>query len=140
MVQFSTVFDCADGMLARSKDMCTHFGAYLDLVLDRIVDFFIFGGIVIGHFVFSGNLKFLITGIFTTALVFLEMSLYYIIKNYKKREKTGETGGVKILIIFIIFIFSLLNRLDIFILLLLIGVSINIGYKVLTFLAANPKK
>ena len=52
LIQISLVFDCADGMLARAKDMCSHYGAYLDLLLDRIVDFFLFGGIVIGQYVY----------------------------------------------------------------------------------------
>ena len=127
-------------MLARAKNMCSHYGAYLDLLLDRYVDFFLFGGIVIGQYVYSGNLKLFIIGLFTVALVFLEISIFYVIQSYKKREYTGETGPAKSMIIFIIFIFSLINRLDIFILALLIGACINIIYKFIHFLVSKPKE
>ena len=140
LIQISLVFDCADGMLARAKDMCSHYGAYLDLLLDRIVDFFLFGGIVIGQYVYSGNLKLFIAGIFTVALLFLEISIFYVIQNYKKRETTGETGPAKSMVIFIIFIFSLINRLDIFMVALMIGICFNIIFKVIVFLASKPKK
>lgn len=140
LIQLSSVFDCADGMLARSKDMCTHYGAYLDLFLDRITDLFFFGGIVIGYYVYSGNITFFIAGIFAVALAFLEMTLHYVIRNYKKREKPGEAAAARGLIIFVIFILSLLNRLDIIIWALLVGVIIDISYKVLQFPGSNREK
>lgn len=137
LLQLSSVFDCADGMLARSKDICTRFGAYLDLFLDRIVDFFFIGGIVIGYFVYSGNLKFFIAGVFTLTLALLEMSLHYIIREFKKREKPGEAAAARGLIIFLIFVFSLLNRLDIIIWCLMAGAAITIFYKILHFPGLN---
>jgi len=133
LIQLSSVFDCADGMLARSKDMCTRFGAYLDLFLDRITDFFLLSGIVIGHFIYSGNLKFFMAGVFAVALAFLEMSLHYIIREYKKSEKPGEAVAARGLIIFLILVLSLLNRLDIIILAFLIGTIITISYKMIVF-------
>lgn len=132
-IQFSSIFDCVDGMLARSKDMCTRFGTYLDLFLDRITDLFFLSGIVIGYYNYSGNLKFFITGAFMVNLAFLEMALHYIIRDFKKREKPAEAAAARGLIIFMIFILSLLNRLDIIILALLIGTVITIFYKVLHF-------
>src|SRR5512136_3168511 len=38
LIYAGTILDGADGMLARSKNLCTRFGAYLDLYLDRITD------------------------------------------------------------------------------------------------------
>ncbi|MFC2155108.1 CDP-alcohol phosphatidyltransferase family protein [Acidobacteriota bacterium] len=140
ILQFSLIFDCVDGMLARSKDMCTRFGAYLDIFLDRIVDFFFVSGIVIGHYVYSGNMKLLITGIFATALLFLEISLDYITRDYKQREKSGEGAAVKSLFFVIAFVFTLLNRLDIFIIALLIAMIIIISLRVLTFPGLEHKK
>lgn len=137
LLQLSSIFDCADGMLARSKDICTDYGAYLDLFLDLITNFFFLSGIVIGYYVYSGNLKFFITGVFTIALISLEWALHYLIRNFKKREKPGEASAARGLIIFIIFVFSLLNRLDIIIWALLIGVIINILYKVIHFPGLN---
>ena len=140
LLQVSLVFDCADGMLARSKDMCTRFGGYLDLFLDRIVDFFVFTGIAIGHFVYSGNLKLFIAGVFATALAFLEISLDYITRNYDQRKKTGEGGAVKHIIVFFTSILSFVNRLDIFIFTLLITTIIIISVRVLTFPLLGRKK
>jgi phosphatidylglycerophosphate synthase len=137
LLQLSSIFDCADGMLARSKDMCTHFGAYLDLFLDRIVDFFSIGGIVIGYFLYSGNLQFFIAGIFTLGLFFLEMTLHYILQGFKKSKKTGECAAARGLINFLMFIFSLINRVDIIIWFFMIGIPINIFYKILHFTAAD---
>ena len=140
ILQFSLIFDCVDGMLARSKDMCTRFGAYLDIFLDRIVDFFFVGGIVIGYYVYSGNLKLLIAGIFTIALLFLEISLDYITREYNRREKSGEGAAVKSLFFVIAFLFTLLNRLDIFIIALLIAMIIIISLRVLTFPGLERKE
>jgi phosphatidylglycerophosphate synthase len=132
-IQCSSIFDCADGMLARSKDMCTHFGTYLDLFLDRITDLFFLSGIVIGYYVYSGNLNFFIAGAFMVNLAFLEMALHYIIRDYQKREKPAEAAAARGLIIFLIFILSLVNRLDIIIITMLAGTVITIFYKVLNF-------
>jgi len=43
IVYISALFDGADGMLARSKNLCSRFGAYLDRYLDRITDFLVLG-------------------------------------------------------------------------------------------------
>jgi phosphatidylglycerophosphate synthase len=137
ILQFSLIFDCVDGMLARSKDMCSRFGAYLDIFLDRLVDFFFLGGIVIGYYVYSGNLKLFIIGILTTALFFLEISLDYITREYCRREKSGEGAEVKSLYMLITFIFTLLNRLDIFILATMVVLIIIIFFRVLTFPGLN---
>lgn len=140
LLQLSSVFDCADGMLARAKDICTRFGAYLDLFLDRLVDFFAFGGMVTGYFVYSGNIKFFIAGIFALSLAFLEMSLHYIIREFKKREKPGEAAAARGLNIFLIFLASLINRLDMYIFGLLVGAAAVIFYKILHFPGLNREE
>jgi archaetidylinositol phosphate synthase len=140
LVQLHSVFDCADGMLARTKDMCTRFGAFLDLFLDRIADFVFWSGIVIGYYIYSGNLNFFIAGIFAVALAFLQMSLHYVIHIYKHCEKPGEAAAARGLIVFNIFVFSLLNRLDILILGFMIGALITTVYKIITFPRLLKKK
>ncbi|MCK4763174.1 MAG: CDP-alcohol phosphatidyltransferase family protein [Candidatus Aminicenantes bacterium] len=135
--QLSSVFDCADGQLARSKDMCTRFGAYLDLILDRLSDFLIFTSIAVGYYIYSGNLIFFLAALFANALYFLQLNLYYISLAYLEDKKTGQSAAARGLAIFIIFVFSLLNLLDIIILLVLAQVIINVVYRAIHFPGLN---
>ena len=50
LVQLGSIFDCADGQLARAKDMRTRFGTYLDLFLDRISDTMVVLGMIVMAF------------------------------------------------------------------------------------------
>ncbi|MFO7979651.1 MAG: CDP-alcohol phosphatidyltransferase family protein, partial [Candidatus Aminicenantes bacterium] len=72
LAQLSSIFDCADGMLARSKNLCSEYGAILDIFLDRIADFFVLGGVVIGYYRYSQNLTVLHIGLIALALYFLQ--------------------------------------------------------------------
>jgi len=137
ILQLSLIFDCVDGMLARSKNMCSRFGAYLDIFLDRIVDFFYVTGIAIGYYIYSGNLILLIAGIFNTALLFLEVTLDYISREYIRSEKAGEGAEAKSLYMFAVFIFTLLNRLDIFIIASIVTFIIINSVRILTFPGLN---
>ena len=115
LAQLSSIVDCSDGMLARTKDICTKYGAHLDIFLDRIIDFLIFSGIGIGYFIFSNDLKLFIICIFAIALYFLQVTLYYILNSLKQNKKTGESAEQRGLLFFAIFIFSISNLLKIFI-------------------------
>ena len=46
----STIFDAADGMLARAKGLTSRYGAFLDLFLDRVADFAVLAGATYGYF------------------------------------------------------------------------------------------
>jgi phosphatidylglycerophosphate synthase len=134
LVQLSSIVDCADGMLARSKEMCTPYGAYLDLFLDRITDFLIFSSINIGYFLYARDIKIFVIGAFSIALYFLQVSLYYLMKNYRKNDKLGEAAEERGLIIFVILVFSVLNRLDILIYALLLETALNVIIKFVMFI------
>lgn len=139
LTMLTSVFDCADGQLARSKNMCTQFGAYLDLFLDRIADFLMFAGMALGYYIYSNNLKLLIISLIAVALYFLQVSLYYIMQNYKKDEKPGQSAEARGLMIFVIFIFSMFNRLDILLIMFMLELTINIAVKILFFVRLTPK-
>ena len=108
----STIFDAADGMLARAKNMTSRYGAYLDLFLDRIADFVVLMGATIGYFKYSRNSAILIFGLVTTGLYFLQLGLYYINLLYTRAEKNGEGAEAKSLAAFYIFVVSLFGRPD----------------------------
>lgn len=120
LLQLSSVFDCADGMLARSKNICTRYGAFLDLFLDRLVDVFIFIGISVGYFIYSESISFLIISLIMTALVTLQTSLIYLIRVFQNDFVPGESAEVRGILIFVIFILSVLNRFDILFIIVLI--------------------
>ena len=108
----STIFDAADGMLARAKNMTSRYGAYLDLFLDRIADFVVMIGATIGYFKYSRSYAFLIFGLVTVGLYFLQLGLYYINLLYTRAEKNGEGAEAKSLAVCYIFVVSVLGRPD----------------------------
>ncbi|MEN8153820.1 MAG: CDP-alcohol phosphatidyltransferase family protein [Acidobacteriota bacterium] len=136
LVQLSSVFDCSDGMLARSRGGGTEFGKYLDLFLDRITDFIIFSGVVAGVFKVTGNTNILILGLFAIGLYMLQVNLFYI-NNLMEKKGTGETGEARALAFFIVMIFSFLNMMDIVIYILSVEVLMNLVFRVFYFLRAG---
>jgi phosphatidylglycerophosphate synthase len=112
LVMISTIFDCADGMLARGKDMTSRYGAFLDLFLDRIADFAVLSGAAFGYFRFTQDIRFLVFGLVTIGLYFLQVSLYYINSLYSRSDKNGEGAEAKSLAVFLIFVFSIIGRPD----------------------------
>jgi phosphatidylglycerophosphate synthase len=103
----STIFDAADGMLARTKAQTSRYGAYLDLFLDRIADFAVMAGASYGCYRHEGDWRFLVFGLLTIGLYFLQLALYYINNLYVGSEKSGEGAEAKSLAVFLIFIASL---------------------------------
>lgn len=112
LAQVSSIVDCADGMLARAKNQMSEFGATLDLFLDRVNEFFLLAGYVVGYFRYAGRLNLLVLGLVTMALYFLQTSLYYLTKNYLMDGKRGETAENRGWFMFLMFLFAVLNRLD----------------------------
>jgi CDP-L-myo-inositol myo-inositolphosphotransferase len=108
----STIFDAADGMLARAKNMTSRYGAYLDLFLDRIADFAVLTGATVGYFKYSRSYVFLVFGLVTVGLYFLQLGLYYLNLLYTRAEKNGEGAEAKSLAAFYIFVVSILGRPD----------------------------
>lgn len=138
LVQVSSIFDCADGMLARSRGGGTEFGKYLDLFLDRILDFIIILGVVIGIYNTTKKNNILILGLLVIGLYMFQVNLFYI-NNLLEKKGTGETGELRALGFFILMIFAILNRLDILIYLLFVEVLLNLAYRIFYFLKAGRK-
>jgi CDP-L-myo-inositol myo-inositolphosphotransferase len=107
LAMLSTIFDNADGMLARAKDMTSRYGAYLDLFLDRIADFAVLTGIAFGIYRASLDPRVLMLGLMTISLYFLQVSLYYLANVYTGNSTNGEAAEAKNLAVFLIFVFSL---------------------------------
>ena len=127
LAELSSVVDCADGMLARAKDITSEFGSYLDLYLDRVNEFFLLSGFMIGFFRYSGRLNLLILGLVTMGLYFLETTLFYLAKNYLKDTNKGETAENRGWFMFLMFLFAVINRMDIGIYLFgVVTVGINV--------------
>lgn len=108
----STIFDAADGMLARGKGLTSRYGAFLDIFLDRIADFAVLSGATFGYFKYTQSFRFLVFGLVTIGLYFLQVSLYYINILYVRSDKNGEGAEAKSLAVFLIFAFSLVGRPD----------------------------
>jgi phosphatidylglycerophosphate synthase len=134
LAQLSSIFDCSDGMLARARNRCSDYGAYLDLFLDRFVDLFLLGGGATGYFVYSKDLTFFIVSIFGVALYFLQVSLYYLTKIYKKNTKFGEAAEARGLYIFLLFVFSLANQMKLLILIYLTATVSNNIIKIINLI------
>lgn len=112
LAQLSSVVDCADGMLARSKGRMTDFGAYLDLVLDRVNEFFLMVGAVLGFFAYSGSVRMLILGLMTMGLYFLVITVFYLTETYAGRGIRSQGAEGRGLLLFLIFAFGVVNRID----------------------------
>ncbi len=72
LVQLSFILDMCDGELARYKNKCSKFGAWLDRVFDRLSEFSIFFGICVGVYRYSHNPRIWVLGlttIFTLSLL-----------------------------------------------------------------------
>lgn len=131
LFQLSSIVDCADGMLARSKDMCTRYGALLDLFCDRIVDFCVLTGIAFGQFRYSGDRFVLVLTLVCTGLYFLQVILYYLMRHYLKKDNIGQAAEARGLSIFILFLFALFNHLDLFVMLAFIELLVNLSSKII---------
>lgn len=135
----SSVFDCADGMLARSKNQQSRYGAYLDLFLDRINDFLLFGSATAGYYLYSGNLRLLILGAVSVALYFLQVTLYYLVREYNPDRGQGASAEPRGFTLFVFSLFAILNRLDIFLYVCVIEVFANIIYRIIKFSRMRPQ-
>lgn len=134
LAQLSSIIDCSDGMLARSKGLTSRYGAFLDLFLDRITDFFLMSGIAVGYYFYSQNLMLLIACLLGIGLYFLQVTLYYLTRNYLQITKTGEAAEPRGLLIFMIMVFSVINKLDILMYLTIITTVINNIIKIINLI------
>lgn len=138
-IQLSAIVDCADGMLARAKDMCSDYGALLDLFLDRITDFCLVVGITLGMYSVTSSVNLLILGLLTAGLVALQANLFYITKRLIKNDQTGETGEVRALMLLLTMIFGLTDTLEFGIYLMLTAAIINTVSSLINFIRLGKK-
>lgn len=138
-IQLSSIVDCADGMLARSKNMCSEFGSHLDIFLDRIMDFTMIIGISVGVYRASENQNLLILGFLAAGLYLLQVNLFYLTNSYLQRKEKGQTGEARALMLLLVMILSVANRLDIAIYLLLAETVIVILVRTIYFISLGRK-
>jgi len=136
LAQLSSIVDCADGMLARARGMSSDFGASLDLILDRINEFFLIVGAVLGHYRQTGRESDLILGIFALGFYFLLTTQYYLAKILIRDERRGEAAENRAWLMFLIAVFAAVNRIDwglIVLLVMTIGGNIGLLFRFFRF-------
>ena len=139
LAQLSSIVDGADGMLARAKSMGSEYGAHLDLLLDRIIDFFILSGIGLGAAQYFKNPTLALLGIFGAGLYLLQIHLFYLTKSYLNIKDKGDTGEARAILYWLIVVFSVVNRLDIAIYVLLAETIINTLWRFVSYIRMKPK-
>jgi len=85
----SHVFDCVDGDLARVKEASSPFGAVLDPICDRIIEFFLFLGASIGLWRQTADPKYLIWGFYAFGSVLI---YYYIVDAWYRRNLKDDSN------------------------------------------------
>jgi len=140
LIQLSSIIDCADGQLARAKNMCSDYGSHLDLFLDRITDFTVVVGIAYGLYRHNDDKIILMLGLAAVGTYLLAINLFYLTKNYLADESRGETGEARALLLFGFFVMSLFNRLDLTIYILFIESVANIVLRLIYFISLSKKQ
>jgi phosphatidylglycerophosphate synthase len=112
LVELSSIVDCADGMLARARNQRSEFGAYLDLYLDRVNEYFLVLASVVGFYKATGRLNILLLGLAALGLYFLQTTHFYLTKNYLRDSNKGETAENRGWFLFLICFFAVINRID----------------------------
>ncbi len=134
LAQLSSIVDCADGMLARSRGQESEFGAALDLVLDRFGEFLVMGSAAAGLYSRSGRTLWLGLGFLAVAVYFLSLTLFYLIKSLRRDERRADTAEMRAWLMALICIFGAIGRVDIGLGVLLTFAAINVLYHLGDFL------
>ena len=138
LAQLSSIVDCADGMLARARGQSSEYGASLDLLLDRIDEFFLLSGAVLGFYAASGRTGMLILGFLGTAAFFLLTTLFYLIKNYRHDAAQGEAAENRSWLMALLCVFGVLNRMDLGIYTLAAAMAGSILVVIVIFFRLRP--
>ena len=138
LAQLSSIVDCADGMLARARGQSSEYGASLDLLLDRIDEFFLLAAAVLGYFAASGRLTMLILGLLGTAGFFLLTTLFYLIKNYRRDAAKGEAAENRAWLMALLCVFGVLNRIDLGIYVLAAAMAGSVLVVIVIFFRLRP--
>jgi CDP-L-myo-inositol myo-inositolphosphotransferase len=129
----SSELDGVDGLLARARNQTSVFGAYLDLFLDRVLDFLLFGSVVAATWKQTGNDTLLIAGLVGLALYNLQLVLYYMVEKYRDEKKTGISGEARGLMFYGLLAFTLLGWMEPLVWVLLIEPVCNIVWRLIYF-------
>ena len=70
----------------------------------------------------------------------LQVNLFYLTKSYLQVNRTGDTGEFRALLMWAVLIFAVVNRLDIFIYLVVAETSINVVVRLIYFIRLGRKK
>jgi phosphatidylglycerophosphate synthase len=134
LAQASSIIDCSDGMLARARRQESEFGAALDIVLDRVGEFALLAAATAGQFARFGSVRLLGLGLLAAALYYLELTLFYLIKAYRKDSRMAETAENRAWLMALIAVFGVMDRVDIGIYVLLGAAAIAVIYQLGEFL------
>ena len=134
LAMLSSILDCADGQLARVKNMSSRYGAHLDLFLDRVTDFVAIAGMVFGWYRFTRGTFLLAYGLMACAAYFVEVTLYYLTNAYLEVKKTGQAAEGRGVVITLFFATSLAGRLDWLIYIFSAYAFSNVVIKIVRFL------
>jgi phosphatidylglycerophosphate synthase len=99
-------------MLARARHKESEYGAFLDLVFDRVTEFFLIAGYAYGFYRATGRQSVFVLGLVAAGLYFLQISVYYLLKLYYGDPTPGDTAESRALLLFLAALFGVMNRLD----------------------------
>lgn len=128
LAQMSSIIDCADGMLARSRGQESEFGAALDLILDRIGEFLLLTCAAAGLYGRTGRVLWLGLGLLAAGLYNLQLSLYYLVKLLRRDSKLADAAENRAWLMVLIAAFGLAGRVDLGIYVLLAAASVIIAF------------
>jgi phosphatidylglycerophosphate synthase len=140
LAQLSSIIDCADGMLARARGQSSEYGAALDLLLDRVDEFFLLAGAILGFYAASGRTGMLILGLLGMAGFFLLTTLFYLIKNYRHDAAKGEAAENRAWLMALLCLFGALNRMDLGIYVLVVSMAASILGVIVVFFRLRPAR
>jgi phosphatidylglycerophosphate synthase len=112
LAELSSIVDCADGMLARARGQMSEYGAYLDLILDRVNEFFLIAGAVLGYYAYSGSVRMLVLGLVTLSLYLLQVAIFYLTETYVGNGLVSRSAENRGLLLILIFLFGVVNRIN----------------------------
>ena len=134
LAEISSIIDCADGMLARARGETSEFGASLDLILDRFLEFLLMTAGVLGYYAFSGRVLFLTLGLVAVALYFLEVVVYYLTEDYAGNAGKSRSAENRGLFLFLVFLSGVTGRIDLGIFVMLAAAAAMNIYLLVRFL------
>jgi len=135
LLHLRIVFDFADGAVARAKNMCTNYGNWLDMVMDRLVDPLVFFGLCWGLYQEAQNPLIWLFGFTSISTIFLNSSFTIvteinmpsgtniIIGHAKKKEFLRNFFYSRINTYFLLTIAIIINQIYLY----LIGITVYYG-------------